>query len=129
MANHSPAAMERTGPDLGPPDGPDEDRPDVAAGHGAEPPTDVIGMCVRDRDDGQAIDVQAVEASIDGRRLRSDVDQHRRPVARGHDRGVALADVARHHHPAVGRPPHLRRPPHADGQADRESDHDGRVVA
>ena len=84
-------------------------------------------MRVGDRDDRQLVDAEPVEAAVDRDRLGADVDEHRRPVARGDDRRVALSDVARHHHPAVRWPTHLRRPPHAEADAERDADDHRRV--
>jgi hypothetical protein len=69
----------------------------------------VVGVEVGQHQHGDGRDPQAVEATEHRRRFGAGVDDDRPSVAGVEHQAVALADVARHHHPAVGWPPRRRQ--------------------
>ena len=81
------------------------DRPDRPSAQRARQAADVVGVQVAEQHEGDAAHPEAREAGVDRPVGRAGVDQHHpaRPGRGQHD-GVALPDVARHDHPARGRP-------------------------
>jgi hypothetical protein len=100
-------------------EGRQDDRADGAAAQHAIEAADVVRVEVGDDEQGDDVHVQAPQAAVDRRRVRTGVDEHRRArTVRQHD-GVALADVARHHHRARRRP--VRPGPAERNDADRDA--------
>lgn len=75
----------------------------------------MVGVEVRQDDQGDSIDVQPVEALVHQRRIWACVDDDHRPSPGVEDQPVALADVAHHHQPVVRRPA-----PRAERSHDRQ---------
>jgi hypothetical protein len=88
----------------------------------------VIGVGVRDHHQRQLANMQTSQATIDGQRIRSGVNQHGRPVAEVDRRGIALSDVTGNDEPSVRRPAWLRRPSHGKRQPNGESTDHSRSV-
>jgi hypothetical protein len=66
----------------------------------------VVGVQVADHDHRDGVNAQPVQACVDRPVVGARVDEHRTPrLTRREDQRVALADVARHDHPARRRPP------------------------
>jgi hypothetical protein len=87
-------------------------------------PAGVVGVQVREQDQGQVVDVQPIQAPVHRRGIRPGVHEHSAARAHRDHQRVALADVAGDEHRAVRRPtahhlaqrPADRRQPHRGGQ-------------
>jgi hypothetical protein len=90
---------------------------DVASVERALQTAHVVGIEVREQDEGKDADTEAVEAPVDGGDVRSGVDQHALPRPGGQHEGVTLPDVAGDEDGPGGWPP-------AQDLAHRPADHD-----
>jgi hypothetical protein len=93
------------------------DDADVPAGQGSRQSPGVVGVEVRQEDQGQFLDAEPAQAPVHRADVGARVHQHRGAWRRGQDDGVALADVARHRDC-------LRRRPAADRLAQRPAERD-----
>lgn len=105
------------------------DQADRAAAQDPGEATGVVGVEVRQDDQGDAADPQDAQAPVDGERVGARVDDDGRARAGGEDERVALAHVAEDHPPPRRRPPgddtgHLGRLHHEQHQQHRDGDRD-----
>jgi len=77
---------------------------DLPAVEHAVDTADVVEVVMADDQQRDVVHVQVGQAPIDGDRVRAGVDDHCAARPGREHQGVALADVARHEHPAVRRP-------------------------
>ncbi|MGY1631212.1 hypothetical protein ACI784_05825 [Geodermatophilus sp. SYSU D01186] len=87
----------------------------------------MVGVQVRDEDQRQPVDAQAVQAAVDRADVRAGVHEDPLPRPGRHDERVALSDVAGDHHRVGRRPPtgHLADRPAQDDHADEGGQREG----
>jgi hypothetical protein len=94
---------------------------DVPPVEGARQTADVVGVEVREQDEGQRVDPQPVQATVHGPHVGPCIDEHTCPGAGRQDEGIPLADVAGDDHRLRRRPAehHLSDRPAEDDQAEQ----------
>lgn len=106
------------------------DQADRAAAQDPGEATGVVGVEVRQDDQGYAADPEHAQAPVDGERVGARVDDDGRARPCGEDERVALADITEDHAPPRGRPPgddaghagrlhHEQHQQHRDGEGDQ----------